>query len=148
MYIDAILDKKSDVVKVVERVDGKRVYKDHQVEHYFYVSDKDGKYKNIYNEPVRKLSPRGWVKKPIFSREGANIAIIDNDGYITTTSGPYTDCAHIWQKYNPLPNIGGNFPIIGSWIVGDRACGMGIREDSSIITQDTSRFVPHIITQE
>ena len=48
MYIDAILDKKSDVVKVVERVDGKRVYKDHQVEHYFYVSDKDGKYKNIY----------------------------------------------------------------------------------------------------
>jgi len=39
----------------------------------------------------------------------------------------------------------GGYPLIGSWVVGDRACGMGLREDSTAITLDTSRFVPHAI---
>ena len=89
--------------------------------------------------------PKGWVRKPIFSREGANISIIDNQGFVTTTTGPYSDCTHIWQKYHPLPNINGNFPLIGSWVMADTSCGIGIREDSSLITQDTSRFIPHVI---
>jgi glutathionylspermidine synthase len=33
--------------------------------------------------------------------------------------------------------------VIGSWIVGDRAAGMGIREDASPITRNSSRFIPH-----
>lgn len=89
--------------------------------------------------------PHGWVKKPIFSREGANISIVDNNGFVTWTDGPYNDCAHIWQKYNPLPTFNGNYPLIGSWVVADKACGMGIREDSTLITQNTSRFIPHCI---
>lgn len=99
-----------------------------------------------FDDQLRGSTPKGWVKKPIFSREGANIAIIDNDGFVTTTDGPYADCKHIWQKYNPLPNFNGNYPLIGSWVVGDTACGMGIREDSTLITQNTSRFIPHVIT--
>lgn len=99
-----------------------------------------------FDDQLRGSVPKGWVKKPIFSREGANIAIVDNDGYVMTTDGPYYDCTKIWQKYNPLPNIDGNYPLIGSWVIGDKASGIGIREDSSLITQDTSRFVPHIIT--
>ncbi|WP_163334266.1 glutathionylspermidine synthase family protein, partial [Enterobacter bugandensis] len=34
---------------------------------------------------------------------------------------------------------------IGSWNVDDEACGMGIREDNTLITKDTSRIVPHYI---
>jgi glutathionylspermidine synthase len=98
-----------------------------------------------FDDQLNGSIPHGWVKKPIFSREGANIAIIDNNGFVTTSDGPYNDCTNIWQKFHPLPNIEGNYPLIGSWVIGDRACGMGIREDSSIITQNTSRFVPHII---
>jgi glutathionylspermidine synthase len=32
---------------------------------------------------------------------------------------------------------------IGAWIIGDAAAGIGIREDASPITRNTSRFVPH-----
>jgi glutathionylspermidine synthase len=34
--------------------------------------------------------------------------------------------------------------VIGSWVVGGEACGMGIREDSGLVTRNTSRFVPHL----
>jgi glutathionylspermidine synthase len=35
--------------------------------------------------------------------------------------------------------------VIGSWMVNGFACGIGIREDQSPITQNTIRFVPHIL---
>ncbi len=34
--------------------------------------------------------------------------------------------------------------VIGSWLVNGYACGIGIREDTSPITGNTSRFVPHL----
>lgn len=49
------------------------------------------------------------------------------------------------QDLRPLPDFGGFRPVIGSWIVGDEAAGMGIREDSCAITSNRSRFVPHVI---
>jgi glutathionylspermidine synthase len=33
--------------------------------------------------------------------------------------------------------------VVGSWIIGDEAAGIGIREDESPITKNTSRFLPH-----
>ena len=33
-------------------------------------------------------------------------------------------------------------------VIGDRACGLGMREDGSRITRDLSRFVPHAIVNE
>lgn len=98
-----------------------------------------------FDSQLRGSVPKGWVKKPIFSREGSNITIVDDDGYVLSTDGPYQDCAHIWQKYKPLPTFDGNYPLIGSWVIADTASGIGIREDSSLITQDTSRFIPHVI---
>jgi glutathionylspermidine synthase len=32
---------------------------------------------------------------------------------------------------------------IGSWVIGDEPAGIGLREDESEITRNTSRFVPH-----
>jgi glutathionylspermidine synthase len=37
------------------------------------------------------------------------------------------------------------YTMIGSWVVGDSAAGMCIREDATLITKDSSRFLPHII---
>ena len=36
------------------------------------------------------------------------------------------------------------FALIGSWMVNGWACGIGIREDESLITGNLSRFVPHV----
>ena len=95
-------------------------------------------------DPSKQLSA-GWVRKPFFSREGANIEIVDNNGAKTFQDGPYTDSPYIIQKFDPLPKFEESYTLIGSWVVGDKACGIGIREDDSLITKDTSRFVPHII---
>lgn len=91
--------------------------------------------------------PAGWVRKPLFSREGANVAMHLADGSWQESEGPYTGPA-IRQAAHPLTAFDGGYPLIGSWVVGDHACGMGIREDDSRITRDSARFVPHAIIDE
>ncbi len=78
------------------------------------------------------------IAKPLFGREGANI-----DAPGIKTEGPYGSEGYVHQLWWPLPKIGGNYPVIGAWIVAGKSHGIGIREDSTPITRDTSRFVPH-----
>lgn len=87
----------------------------------------------------------GWVKKPLFSREGANIELVTASGQRIKEDGPYTDNGYIRQALAPLPKFGDSYTLIGSWVVGDSAAGICIREDNSLITKDSSRFLPHII---
>jgi glutathionylspermidine synthase len=89
----------------------------------------------------------GWVRKPLHSREGANIDLHLPDGSHLRSEGPYGGPC-IRQEYHPLAQFDGRSALIGSWVVGDRACGIGIREDRSLITRDTARFVPHAIVAE
>lgn len=86
-----------------------------------------------------------YIKKPIHGREGANVEVIDKDKTLIKTEGPYTGPV-VYQEYKQLPNFGGNYPVIGSWMVNGFACGIGIREDTNPITQNTSRFVPHVFS--
>lgn len=94
---------------------------------------------------------RGWVRKPLFSREGANIQLVDTDGQHLKVDGPYGQGRFIRQEFCPLPKFYNEsrdqdvYTLVGSWLVGDCPAGIGIREDSTLITRDTSRFVPHII---
>ncbi|HXS51852.1 MAG TPA: glutathionylspermidine synthase family protein [Usitatibacter sp.] len=83
-----------------------------------------------------------FVKKPIYSREGANVAITSG-GRTVEQPGEYGEEGFIWQAYQELPRFGDNYTVIGSWIVGGDSAGIGVREDTSPITKDTSRFVPH-----
>ncbi|MEC4339813.1 glutathionylspermidine synthase family protein [Stenotrophomonas pavanii] len=89
-------------------------------------------------------TPAGMVRKPLLSREGANIQIVTGSGEVISSDGPYNDGPAVMQAYHPLPNFDGNYPLVGSWVVADVAAGIGIREDSSLITQNTSRFLPHV----
>lgn len=87
------------------------------------------------------------VKKPFFSREGANISLTHANQTLST-HGQYGQEGYIYQEPKPLPKFSNNqgqdvFAVIGSWIVGHSAAGIGIREDSTLITKDTSLFVPH-----
>jgi glutathionylspermidine synthase len=87
---------------------------------------------------------KSHVKKATLGREGASVTIV-NGNEIIKSEGPYDQSGFIYQEFKPLPNFSGNFPVIGSWVIGGQARGMGIREDTSLITQNNSRFVPHII---
>lgn len=88
---------------------------------------------------------KSLVKKPIFSREGANISFVDQRGETLTSDGPYGEEGFIYQATHLVPKFGQNHTLIGSWLIDDQAAGISIREDSGPITQDMSRFLPHII---
>lgn len=89
--------------------------------------------------------PAGWVRKPYLSREGANVTLRTQDGEQIAAKGPYTDSPWILQELAPLPRFGDSYTLIGSWVIGDRAAGISIREDNTLITRDSSRFLPHFI---
>ena len=83
------------------------------------------------------------VRKPLYSREGANIRISAGGRVIAETAGNYGSEGFVYQEYARLPAYDGNFPVIGAWVIASRPAGIGIREDDTTITRDTSRFLPH-----
>jgi glutathionylspermidine synthase len=85
------------------------------------------------------------VRKPLFSREGENVEITNPDGSQEIVVGEYGAEGHVLQAYTPIPKFGDDYMVIGSWVVGDKACGIGIREDATQITKNSSRFIPHFI---
>jgi glutathionylspermidine synthase len=97
------------------------------------------------DDPAKSALAGRFARKPLYSREGSNITLIDAGHTVDAADGPYAQGAHIVQALAPLPNFDGNYPVIGSWIIGDDACGIGVREDTSPITKNTSRFIPHAI---
>ena len=76
-----------------------------------------------------------FVQKPFFGREGQGVVFGGNDCMDNGES--------IFQESRVLPDFDGNYPVIGSWIVGGQAAGIGIRESNTPITTNLSRFVPH-----
>jgi glutathionylspermidine synthase len=83
-----------------------------------------------------------YVQKPLLSREGANVTIFRGDEIISE-EGTYGQEGWVYQAYAPVPRYGDSYTTIGAWIIGDESAGIGIREDESPITKNTSRFVPH-----
>lgn len=86
-----------------------------------------------------------YARKPLYSREGADIDLIDGASVVRGSTDGYGAEGYVRQALCPLPNFDGRRPVIGGWLVGDAPAGMGIREDISPITSNRSRFVPHVI---
>ena len=85
------------------------------------------------------------VRKPLYSREGANVTLIEGGTVRDSDDGPYGAEGFVLQAVAMLPNFDGNYPVLGSWLVASQPCGLGIREDATPITKNSSRFVPHFI---
>jgi len=54
-YVDGYFDRDSDIIRVVERKDGKRLYREYQSKYTFYYKDVKGKYKSIYGDPLTRI---------------------------------------------------------------------------------------------
>ena len=87
-----------------------------------------------------------YARKPLLSREGANIDLVINNTTLLQTDGEYGEEGYIYQQLFELPAYEGNYPVIGSWVIGQEPAGMGIRESDGLITNNLSRFVPHLIS--
>ena len=86
-----------------------------------------------------------FVRKPLYSREGANVALISDGVTVVEQQGPYGAEGFIRQALAPLPNFSRQYPVLGSWLIDHTPCGLSIREDENPITGNTSRFLPHAI---
>jgi glutathionylspermidine synthase len=101
---------------------------------------------NEYLLPAYLDGPRDmvdYVRKPLLSREGANIALV-KDGEKTQTYGQYGSEGFVYQAVADIPCMQGNYPILGSWMIDQDPAGMGIRESDGPVTTNMSRFVPHL----
>jgi glutathionylspermidine synthase len=85
-----------------------------------------------FRDPGRTGGPE--IAKPLWARAGASVI---------APGGPYGGGDAVHQAWAELPCAAGNYPVLGSWVVAGRPCGLGIREDVTPITGTASRFVPH-----
>jgi len=86
-----------------------------------------------------------FVRKPLYSREGANVMLVSDGVTVGEQQGPYGAEGFIRQALAPLPGFSAQYPVIGSWLVDHAPCGLSIREDEGPITGNSSRFLPHAI---
>jgi glutathionylspermidine synthase len=93
-----------------------------------------------FDEPEKMIE---WVRKPLLSREGANVTVHTMEDHVEG-QGEYGAEGHVFQQLANIPDFGGKRPVIGSWMVGQEAAGMGIRESDGLVTDNTARFVPHM----
>lgn len=82
-----------------------------------------------------------YVIKPIFSREGANVSIVEQGKVVESVEGPYGEEGTIVQEFYPLPKFGDSYTLIGSWLINDQPAGIGIREDRALITRGSVAFL-------
>ena len=54
-YVDAVFDRDQDIIKVVERKDGKRHFHEYPVKYTFYYKDAKGKHQSIYGDPLTRI---------------------------------------------------------------------------------------------
>lgn len=97
------------------------------------------------DDPKAQALGSSFVRKPIYSREGANVALVSAGTTLVEQEGPYGAEGFIRQALAPLPNFSAQYPVIGSWLIDHTPCGLSIREDENPITGNTSRFLPHAI---
>ncbi len=97
------------------------------------------------DDPAAATLGASFVRKPIFSREGANIAVVRDGASETALDEGYGAEGFVRQAFHPPTAFDGRYPVLGAWIVGDEPAGLGIREDDAIVTRNLARFVPHVI---
>ncbi len=89
-----------------------------------------------------------FVRKPLLAREGANAtAVIDGRVVEEGPDQDYGEEGFVVQEYTDLGDYGGGArPVLGVWTVDVEPAGLGIRESDGLLTTNTSRFVPHVIS--
>ncbi|MBA3856574.1 MAG: hypothetical protein C0507_06635 [Cyanobacteria bacterium PR.3.49] len=87
------------------------------------------------------------VRKPIFGREGASVAIVDptHPENSIEKDGVYGSEGFILQALHKLPKYENYHLVMGSWIIDGQPAGIGLRADNHPITGNTAIFVPHYI---
>jgi glutathionylspermidine synthase len=85
---------------------------------------------------------QSFVRKPLISREGANITLVRDNLTVASTSGPYNG-PQIVQALAPDAIFDHRHTVLGLWMIDQDPSGLGVRESFNPITDNLSSFVPH-----
>ena len=85
-YIDAVFDRDQDIIKVVERKDGKRHFHEYPVKYTFYYKDPKGKHQSIYGDPLTRIVSKNTkdFRKEVAINKG-KVILIDCSSQNTLT---------------------------------------------------------------
>ncbi len=78
-YVDALYDRGSDRIHVVERINGERVYKEYPANYIFYYDDPRGKFRTVYGTPVGRFSSRSYKEFQKELRINSNKRLWESD---------------------------------------------------------------------
>ncbi len=98
---------------------------------------------------------QNYVKKPLFGREGNGVTVFRNWAeepgprakVVAETAAEDAKASagkFVWQQMASLAQSDGRTAVLGSWLVDGEPAGMGIRESEGLVTNNFSRFVPHL----
>lgn len=99
MYVDAIIDSNNDIIKVVERKNGNRIYEQYPIEHYFYVKDPRGRHVDIHDNVVMKMTPKSKMEKARLLKAYAPSKLCESD------INPILRCLENNYLNKPEPNL-------------------------------------------
>lgn len=97
------------------------------------------------SDPRKARLGTSFVRKPLFSREGANVLMVRDGAVLAQDHGPYGAEGHVRQALAVLPAFDGRHVLVGSWIVGEESVGICLREAAGPITTNAALFIPHVI---
>jgi hypothetical protein len=74
-YVDGFFDRDHDIIRVVERKDGKRTYQEYQAKYTFFYEDPKGKYKSIFGNPLSRIVCKNTkdYRKELAINKGKNL---------------------------------------------------------------------------
>jgi glutathionylspermidine synthase len=86
-----------------------------------------------------------WIAKPLHGREGDGMRWVLDGVEHRSPHQHYGNEGYCYQLWAPPPDLDGNRPVLGSWVVDGNAAGLGVRESDGPVTDYYARFVPHYI---
>jgi len=74
-YVDAMFDRDQDIIRVVERREGKRHFTEYPAKYTFYYEDPKGKYKSMYGDPLTRIVCKNTkdFRKEVAINKGKNL---------------------------------------------------------------------------
>jgi len=74
-YVDGYFDRDADIIRIVERKDGKRSYQEYQAKYTFYYEDPRGKFKSVHGTPLTRVVCKNTkdFRKEVAINKGKNL---------------------------------------------------------------------------
>ena len=94
-------------------------------------------------DELHRAGIQRWVEKPLFGREGAGVNLMERNRSVATGIPHHGTEPLVYQERADLFEAERLHFVWGLWMIGDECRGLSARGDSSLITGNMSRFVPH-----